>query len=54
MRNGQVHGSTLRIGVSTLGMQDKLRVQALLIDKLGLASTVTTNGDMIKIHNYTS
>lgn len=54
MRNGFISGATLRIGVSTLGMQDKLRVQAVLKDKFDVSSTVTTNGDMLNIHDYSS
>jgi len=50
MRNGHVNGGNLRIGVSTLGMQDKLRLQAVLLDKLGLSSTINKRYDALNIH----
>jgi hypothetical protein len=52
MRNGLIQSKNLRIGITSLGMQDKLRVQAVLKDKYGLVSTMQTNGTYLGIHNY--
>jgi len=54
MRNGVISGSTLRIGISTLGMLDKLRVQSVLKDKYGLTSDVSASGDTLNIRHYTT
>jgi hypothetical protein len=49
---GLVAGNNLRIGISTLGMPDKLRVQTVLMNKYGGSYSVSNNGDMLIIHNY--
>lgn len=49
MRNGLVQRKNLRIGVTSLGMVDKLRVQAVLKDKYGLTSTMVGHGSYLSM-----
>jgi hypothetical protein len=48
---GLIQRNNLRIGITSLGMQDKLRVQAVLKDKYGLTSSILSSGTYLAIHD---